>query len=254
MEHKRSIRRRMIARHCDLPTASVLEIGALDEPTLPDIPNVRYMDWFSAEHLRETLAGNRHRKADKIVEVNYVVGQKRFGHQIDERFNMILANHVIEHIADPIAWLRELAAITTPDARLIMAVPDRRYTFDYIRPVSTAVDILRANEDDLQRPDVWQILSSIYHQRPLRAEDFWGDGVPREKLEERRFGFAEALAIARRHAAAGYADVHCFVYTAQSFRSVYRSLGEADLIPWQIEEVRDVEQGHQEFLVCMSKH
>lgn len=253
VESKYTLRRRLIDRHCDLAGVAVLEIGALDEPTLPGQNDVKFLDWFSAEHLRARHAETVNRDASRIVDIDYVIDAKRFSRRIAERFDVVIANHVLEHIPDPITWLRELAAITTSRALLFMAVPDRNFTFDYLRPESTAVDLLRAHEEDLERPDVWQILSSVYYTRPVRAADFWSGSSPEEKLTIKRFEFGEAVAVAQRHAERGYADVHCFVYSTASFASVFGALREGGLTPWAIREIVPVANGHQEFLVCMAK-
>lgn len=252
MEPKQTLRRSFMDRHCELACADVLEIGALDEPTAPELTGVRYLDWFSTEQLRAAHATTANRHADRIVEVDYVVCKKRFSDDVAERFDVVIANHVIEHIADPIAWLHELARITTATATLFLAVPDRNFTFDFLRSESTAVDLLRAHDEGLERPDVWQILDSLYHHRQLRAADFWDRPFPAEKLA-RRFTFDEAIALARRHAAKEYADVHCFVYTAASFPGIMEALREADLTAWEVREIAPVAHGHQEFLVCLTK-
>lgn len=253
MEPKHALRRRMMERHCRLDEAAILEIGALDEPSLPERRGVRYMDCFSAEHLRARHQKTANRVASRIVDVDYVLTEKRFSGKVAERFDVVIANHVIEHIPDPITWLRELAAVTKDGGVLFLAVPDRNYTFDYLRPESTAVDLLRAHEEDLERPDVWQILSSIYYTRPVRASDFWGRRPPEDKLAAKRVEFGEAICIARRHAAREHADVHCFVYTAQSFAAVFGALRESRLTCWQITEIVPVAKGQQEFLVCLTK-
>lgn len=240
----RDARRDFIDRRLNLAGAAVLEVGAMDTPTYPD-RNVRYLDWFSAAELREMHGHSPHRALDRIVDPQYVVKQKLFAAEIPDRFDLLIANHVIEHIADPIRWLAELATLAKPGGSLMLSVPDRRYTFDYLRPVSSAADFLRAHAEDLQKPSRWQMLESIYYHRPIRAEDVWG-GRLEEKLETRRFTLDQALAHAAR-ADREYADVHCHVFTTESFEALMSDLAGGEMTPWRLTDVSDVRTGSNEF-------
>ena len=55
-------------------------------------------------------------------------------------------------------------------------------------------------------------------------------------------------AVARAEAlATGYADVHCSVLTAASFRTLLADLADTGVIPWRLEAVADVVEGDHEF-------
>jgi SAM-dependent methyltransferase len=248
-------RQRFLAEHVAVKDLAILEIGAFDAPTwigdnVP--PGLRFLDWYSTEELFELHRGKSSRNWNRKIEVDYVVKHKRFSHQVSQRFELVVANHVIEHIADPIAWLGEVAAVTTEGGRLCLAIPDRRYTFDYIRSESTAVDLLRAHEADLIQPDYWQVLDSIYLYRPIRAEDCWPGPPSAEKLRERRFDLRTAMAHARR-AEREYVDCHCFVFSTHTFAALIGELYEASLIPWRLIGSRGVQPDGNEFLVLLVK-
>lgn len=220
--------------------ASILEIGAMDSPTFPDRDS-RYLDWFTREELQAAIADNPRRLPERVVDPHYVVKQKRFAAEVGDRFSLIIANHVLEHIADPITWLQELRTLA-PDGSLFLAVPDRRYTFDYLRPVSTAGDVLRAYHDDLERPSRWQMFDAIFYHRPILADAAWGGDLSR--VVEQRFDIAEALDRSLQ-AEREYVDVHCHVFTADSFATLMRDL--TPLTGWRVDEVGDVAVGANEF-------
>ncbi len=250
----RSLRRAFISSHCDLERSRVLEIGALDAPTFPERRETAYLDWFSTDQLRAQIEGNARRRPDRLVEVSHVIKDKRFSASVHDRFDVVIANHVIEHIPDPITWFDEIAKVTAPDGRLLLAVPERNFTFDYLRPESTAVDLLRAHREDLEQPDLWQVLESIYYYRPVRAQDFWEepDGVA-AKLARKRATFDQAIETARRRVADGYADVHCHVFSHASFPALCETLAEAGLLAWRVEDTAAVQEGRNEFHVCLTK-
>lgn len=248
-------RQRFLAEHFELQPLSVLEIGAMDAPTWLGDPRprrLRYLDWFSGGELAAMHRGNPNRQPERQVRVDYVVKEKHFASHVSERFDLVVANHVLEHIADPITWLAEVAAVTEPGGHLCMAVPDRHYTFDYLRPESTVVELLRAHEEDLSRPDYWQYLESLYLYRPLKAPDCWPGPPPAEQLSAARFDLATAMQRARR-ANEEYVDCHCFVFSEQSFEPLVSELHEAGLIPWRVAAVRGVLELGNEFMVLLQR-
>jgi len=185
----RPARREFTYDRANVRGGRILEIGALDSPTFPE-RNINYLDWFSRDELMAELAENPRHTADRIVDPEYVVKDKRFAEHIDARFDVVIANHVIEHVADPITWLQQIRVVA-PHGDLFLAVPDRRHTFDYLRPDSTIAPMLRAHSEDLQQPSRWQLLDTLFYYRPFRAENAWaGDFAP---LEKRRFTVTEAL-------------------------------------------------------------
>jgi SAM-dependent methyltransferase len=246
----RALRRKFIAEHADLQRARLLEIGAMDSPTFPELDG-RYLDWFSQEELRAAIANNPNRIPKRVVSPDYVVKTKHFAAEVSDSFDIVIANHVVEHIADPVSWLQEIAKLVPAGGGLFLAVPDRRYTFDYLRPVSTAVDLLRAHEEDLERPSRWQVLESIFYHRPVRAPDFW-DGGYQEKLRKSRFSLDEAVARSAR-ADDEYLDVHCHVFSFETFSALIDDLSVGGFIDWTLADLRDVPDGSNEFHAYMQR-
>jgi SAM-dependent methyltransferase len=76
----------------------------------------------------------------------------------DETYDVVLASHVLEHVADPLRALGSWRRVTRPGGVLLVVVPHREGTFDHRRPV-TALDHLVADrrrstgEDDLTHLD-----------------------------------------------------------------------------------------------------
>lgn len=71
----------------------------------------------------------------------------------DKRVALILSSHVIEHLANPIAGLKELSRILKPEGRLLMIVPHRDGTYDHKRPVTTIAHLEADLEQNISEAD-----------------------------------------------------------------------------------------------------
>ena len=65
----------------------------------------------------------------------------------DESQDFIIANHVIEHMVDPIGALHNWQRVLKPGGRLFMAVPNKEKTFDINRPLTTIEHLKQDHED-----------------------------------------------------------------------------------------------------------
>lgn len=72
----------------------------------------------------------------------------------NETYDFVLGSHVLEHVANPLRALQEWMRVLKPDGGLVIVVPDKRVTFDRLRPYTTFEHLVadfQANtpEDDL---------------------------------------------------------------------------------------------------------
>lgn len=251
LSRRSKVRRRFLAAHAKRDINSSLEIGALNVPTLlPGECDSRFLDWFSTDHLRARHKDNPVVPPDTIVPIDYVVADTNFASQVDRTFDLLIANHVIEHVADMIGWFDQLEQLSKPGGYLFLAVPDRRYTFDYFRPEHDAVDIVRAHEDGLDRPSRFQIAKHLYYFTNVTHKQIWAGEVPEEFVP--RMTFAEALEKSES-LAEGYADVHCWIFTRETFERTMDALFAAGHIGWSVAAIEGVHEGENEFRVLLER-
>lgn len=240
-------RRACMVRSMGVRHASILEIGALDNPTfLREEGDVRFADYFSQEESRQ-----RHMKAgthtpDRIVAVDFVLRDKRLHEAVTDRFDLAIANHVLEHLADPIGWLVAIRNITD---HLFLSLPDKRFTFDYFKPCTDAVDWFCWNRAELEQPSFAHILRHLYYHASLNAHDAWQGEIPLDHMH--RISFSDAIERAyalEKH----YTDVHCSIFTFESFKVLFEDVLSANLVPWKIIAVEDVLPGENEFRVTLA--
>jgi len=138
----RATRRRLARKFL---SGSGIEIGALHLPlAVPSRVNVRYVDRMDKPQLREEYP---ELATLDLVDVDVIDDGETLATFADRSVDFVIANHMIEHTQNPIATIRTHARVLKPGGTLFMAVPDKRYTFDVERPVTT-LDHLIADEEN----------------------------------------------------------------------------------------------------------
>ena len=122
-----------------------LEIGPLDKPLVKRHSDRRifYCDYTSRDELRHKSSSDPNVNIELIPEIDFIAPKINESTFEGMQFDYILASHVIEHVPDMIGWLKHLLNTLSLNGRIILAVPDRRYTFDYFRPLSTVGQLMR---------------------------------------------------------------------------------------------------------------
>jgi SAM-dependent methyltransferase len=120
-----------------------LEIGALHCPAnVPAGCVVEYCDAHSkteSEKLFPEIARN------SLVEVTYLVNldEDRLSAKVKPPYDFVIMNHVIEHVANPVAVIKELFTIIGHDGTIIVSAPDKDFTFDKLRPLTPLAHLLQ---------------------------------------------------------------------------------------------------------------
>lgn len=114
---------------------SGIEVGALHQPlAVPPGVLVRYVDRMSAADLRTHYP----ELADlPLIDADVVDDGQTLSTFADASVDFVVANHFIEHCADPIRTIGSLCRVTRTGGVIYMAVPDMRYTFDRGRALTS---------------------------------------------------------------------------------------------------------------------
>ena len=122
-----------------------LEIGALHRPLrVPPGVTVRYVDRLRADELRARYP----EYADRwIVEPEVIDDSAVLSTVADHSQDFLIANHVLEHMEDPIGTLETWLRVVRPGGVLFLAVPDKRRSFDGLR-ATTTLEHLRRDHDE----------------------------------------------------------------------------------------------------------
>ena len=122
-------------------TGEGIEIGALYNPLkVPASAKVKYVDRLSVEDLRKQY---QELNAVELVEVDIIDNGELLETIPDKSQDFVIANHFIEHCQDPIRAIANILRVLKNGGILYLAVPDKRYSFDRDRPVTTIDHLLR---------------------------------------------------------------------------------------------------------------
>jgi SAM-dependent methyltransferase len=247
-----STRRKKIEQYVNISNVNILEIGALDTPTYTNAEcYIKYLDYAPRTVLAQKGSGNPRYQAGGLVDVDYVCLSPEYSEFISEKFDLVIANHVIEHIPDTIRWFNEIHRILSPNGKVFLSVPDKRYTFDIIRRNTTFIDLLRNYDNAVKKPDFYHILDHFYYHKSISVKDVWNN-QHLEKVQQNRFDPESAVAVAQKHAKEDYADVHCHVYTSDSFMELMNILIRLKRVDFQMTEITNTEKMQNEFYVVLA--
>lgn len=150
-----------------------LEFGALDKPIASrEIFNVKYIDHLPKGELKKKYRNNEFVNLNNLVEVDFVTNNKPLTTVIkNERFDFIIASHVIEHIPNFIGFINECFTLLKPGGILSLIIPDKRYSFDIYRRQSTFSDIYSAYIEKKYKPTVRDICDHYFEVVKVSPKD-----------------------------------------------------------------------------------
>ncbi|HKR01922.1 MAG TPA: glycosyltransferase [Pyrinomonadaceae bacterium] len=206
-----------------------IEIGALHNPLeVPKAAKVRYVDRMHAAELRRHYP---ELEALPLVPVDIISDGERLEVFEDETQDFVIANHFLEHCQNPINALMNMLRVLRPGGVLYLAVPDKRFTFDADRPVTTLEHLLR---DYAEGPE-W---SKEQHFRE------WA------RLVSKAEGEAAMKAEAARLMELDY-SIHFHVWTQAEIMEVLLALKERFNARFEIELL--LQNGHHEVIAVLRK-
>lgn len=165
-------------------------------------------------------------------------------------FDALVAGHVFARIPDLIGFLDSAAVLLKPDGVVALAVPDKRYCFDYFQPLTTTGELLEAHSAPDCRPGRRFVFDHYAYAIGCGGDVAWGQHkLPpitlMHSIEQAR-DQADAAAPENDHI-----DMHVWRFTPASFQLVLLELARLGHTDWRIE--RSTEADGAEFLVWLRR-
>lgn len=229
-----------------------LEIGPLDSPIVSsEVADVRYVDVFSQNRLRANYANDPGVNLGDIPEIHFSLstpeGMQRLSEAVRPAapFAWALASHVVEHVPDLISWFAEIAEVLDDGGKLLLVVPDRRFTFDILRPATTVGQMLQAHDIRESRPSVRAVYDMFRDAVNVDARDAWKGKTP--GLEARKHDLAGTMRQVKLAREGEYVDCHVWMFTPASFVEQVTELGRLELCDFVVETIVQTPETDIEF-------
>lgn len=88
----------------------------------------------------------------------------------EEKYDFLLASHVLEHCANPLKAMKEWLRVLKPGGIILLVLPDKRFTFDRQRMVTSFEHLLEDYNRDLGEDDLTH-LSEILEFHDLAMDN-----------------------------------------------------------------------------------
>jgi SAM-dependent methyltransferase len=222
--------------------AHIIEIGPSYNPIAPKAEGwkTKTLDHTTREGLIAHYRGEPGVDVNRIEEVDFIWTGGPISDAVPAAlhgtFDAFIASHVIEHTPDLIAFLDSAAVLLKPDGVVVLAIPDKRYCFDYFQPLTTTGRLLAAHAERRSR-----------HTRRLVFDHFAyavkNGGVGAWALHPaREMRFFHSIEEARKlfdsmETREEYVDVHAWRFTPASFELLLLELARLCEANWYVDRI-----------------
>jgi Methyltransferase domain len=239
-------------------TARILEIGASFSPAAPkaDGWQTYVLDHAPQEELKRVYQTHGV-DCDKIETVDFVwTGgpiHEAVPTQLHASFNACIASHVVEHLPNPILFFQSLDRLLTQDGVISLALPDKRYCFDFFRPLTFSPAWMEAYENKSSRHSRRALFEHFSYRTDNGDRSIWDQWIRVKHLN-----LTGDLSAAKNAAdsaglseAAPYVDCHAWCFTPSSFALLILELSMLGLINFHVAQIYPTEGG--EFITSLAR-
>lgn len=236
------------------PDSIGLEIGPGFNPVMPkrEGHRVHTLDHMNAEDLRQKYAGAPGVDVSRIEEVDFVSDGGPILELIGKRahYDYIVASHVIEHTVDLLGFLKDCQALLKPEGKLVLAVPDMRFSFDCLRPLTTTGQVIDMHALKPSRHPPGKIFDEIAYNCQRGGAIAWSKDAQGELQFFRPFSDAKWITEGYQ-AGTMFLDIHAWQFTPSSFRLMARDLSDMQLL--ELKELSFETSEGNEFYIVLSR-
>jgi len=229
----------------------ILEIGPLYSPNIrkEEGIDVSYTDIRSTEDVKNFYKAYPDVPNNEIVDIDYVIGDGTYAECFKnvEKFDYIIATHVIEHIPQLIFFFQDIPHILNPKGRLCLTIPYKRYCFDHFRcstSFAESYDIyMRGTKNCPSR-----ILDFFMNFTPENdAAYWWKNQNSFDHIAPVDTRFASAKDAYAQAMNGTYFDAHFSVFTPETFLMFLYNMLHSDLLPFKCVSFCGTEVNTHEF-------
>jgi SAM-dependent methyltransferase len=221
-------------------TARILEIGPGYNPVAPKSGgwNTHVVDHATRDELRRKYSSAAV-NLDAFEEVDTVWNGCALHEAIPAEllgsFDIIIASHVLEHVPDLVGFLQSATRLLQPAGVVSLAIPDRRFCFDYFKPPSGTGDVLEAFLQQRTRHSLRSSWNHVAYATRMDGLEAWAQhAVFNPEFID---SFDTATSVLQNYRNGGpdsYVDCHAWLLTPAAFKLIILELGLLGLIDQRI--------------------
>lgn len=228
--------------------SSALEIGPAHNGVLRKREgfHTKTVDYLDRAGLVEKYQGFQQYSADDIEEVDFVLAPgAAMGEVIAERFDVVLASHVLEHTTSLIDFINECSRLLNPGGVLALIIPDHRFCFDRFRDRSSLGSVIDASLDPTPVHTIGTLTEFALNAARHRGTTSWAPG---HRGQYSLVNDEQAIKRIRASASSGsYVDVHHWVFSPHHLRLMLHDLADLGYISLRENHWHDT-VGHEFFV------
>jgi SAM-dependent methyltransferase len=222
------------------PGSRIIEIGPSFSPIAPKSAgwNTVSIDHLTRDGLIAKYCGQPGVDVNRIEPVDFLWVSGPLSDAIPQTehgcFDAFVASHVIEHTPDLIDFLDSAATLVKPQGVVVLAVPDKRYCFDYFQPLTTTGQLLEAHHSRRSRHARRLVFDHVAYSVQDGGVGAWG--------QRPSLGINFAHRLEEAHAASAgvetnpvYIDVHAWRFVPASFELLMLEIARLGETDWQVE-------------------
>lgn len=220
--------------------AKVLEVGPSFSPIVPRSAgwNSYSLDHLSADELRRKYEGHPV-DASRIEAVDFVWKDGPIDASVPPEhhgtFDACVASHVVEHAPDLIGFFAAIRTLLKSTGVLSLAIPDKRYSFDYFLPLTMTGDVLEARAARRTRHPKKAAFNATAYAAKVDEQIAWAPGPLGKLALVSTLAAAHSAFDSHAEGAEGaYSDMHGMCFTPASFELVILELAELGSIDFRV--------------------
>lgn len=210
----------------------VLEIGPAHNAILPkrDGYRTRTVDYLDRAGLVERYKDFPQYDPNDIEDVDYVLPPgAAMADVIPDRFDLVVAAHVIEHTTSMVDFLNECERLLAPGGVLALVVPDHRYCFDRFRERASLARVIDASFDPPQVHTPGTVIEERLNAVRLGEVTAWFPGARGSYSFAHELESVKAMGREARRAER-YIDTHNWICTPHHLRLLLADLHELGFV------------------------
>jgi predicted SAM-dependent methyltransferase len=228
-----------------------LEIGPFDKPLVDrSTARVHYIDYFDVENLRKKAIKNANRNENNVVELDYVLKGRQISEVVTNKYDYVVASHVLEHIPNLFGWLRDITLVLNPGGLIFAIVPDCRYTFDLCRPKTSIGELLENHFMKRVKPSQKNAFDQRFYHRHVSSHNLWKNYA--EHLSNSIATFSTSQAYENFNKSKNeYIDCHCNLFDPLSFRESIEISKEIGIHGFSIKKIKETCRPFLDFIALL---